>query len=72
MPLAELKLQIQDLSKIDKLRLMQFLSTELVKEEDVNFFVANQEYPIWSPYDCSEAANTLMNLLATKQQKQND
>jgi hypothetical protein len=71
MPLAELKSQIQELSKIDKLRLMQFLATELVKEEDVNFFVVNQEYPIWSPYDCSEAANTLMNLLATKQQEQN-
>jgi hypothetical protein len=71
MPLAELKSQIQELSKIDKLRLMQFLATELVKEEDVNFFVANQEYPIWSPYDCPEAADTLMNLLATKQQEQN-
>jgi hypothetical protein len=71
MPLAELKSQIQELSKIDKLRLMQFLATELVKEEDVNFFVANQEYPIWSPYDCSEAADTLMNLLAMKQQEQN-
>jgi hypothetical protein len=71
MPLAELKSQIQELSKIDKLRLMQFLATELVKEEDVNFFVVNQEYPIWSPYGCSEAANTLMNLLATKQQEQN-
>jgi Putative addiction module component len=46
------------------------LPTELVKE-DANFFIANQEYPIWSPYNCSEAANTLMNLLATKQQ-QND
>ena len=46
------------------------LSTELVKE-DANFFIANQEYPVWSPYNCSEAANTLMNLLATKQQ-QND
>ena len=62
MPLAEIKSQIQELSKIDKLRLMQFLSTELVKEEEINFFVANQEYPIWSPYNCSEAANTLMNL----------
>jgi hypothetical protein len=45
MPLAELMSQIQDLpKKIDKLRLMQFLATELVKEEDANFFVANQEY----------------------------
>jgi hypothetical protein len=71
MPLAELMSQIQGLPKIDKLRLMQFLATELVKEEDANFFVVDQEYPIWSPYNCSEAANILMNLLATKQQEKN-
>jgi hypothetical protein len=35
MPLAELMSQIQELPKIDKLRLMQFLATELVKEEEV-------------------------------------
>nr|WP_218080478.1 hypothetical protein [Anthocerotibacter panamensis] len=69
-PLAELISQIQELPKIDKLRLMEFLATELVKEEDANFFVANQEYPVWSPYDCSEAANVLMNLLTTKRQEQ--
>jgi hypothetical protein len=51
MPLAELMSQIQDLPKIDKLRLMQFLATDLVKEENANFFVANQEYPVWSPYN---------------------
>jgi hypothetical protein len=50
---------------------MQFLATQLVKEEDANFFIANQEYPVWSPYNCSEAANVLMNLLTTKQQEQN-
>jgi hypothetical protein len=63
--------QIQELPKMDKLRLMQFLATELVKEEDTNFFVANQEYSVCSPYNFSEAANVLMNLLATKQQEQN-
>jgi hypothetical protein len=67
MPLVKLMSQIQELPKIDKLRLMQFLATELVKEEDANFFVANQEYPVWSPYNCSEAANVLMDLLAAKQ-----
>jgi hypothetical protein len=72
MSLVELMSQIQTLPRIDKLRLMQFLATELVKEEDANFFVANQEYPVWSPYNCSEAANILMNLLATKQQENND
>ncbi|MEC4991341.1 MAG: hypothetical protein SAJ37_21620 [Oscillatoria sp. PMC 1068.18] len=71
MALAELISQIQNLPKIDKLRLIQFLATELVKEEDANFFVANQEYPVWSPYNCSEAANVLMDLLAKKQQENN-
>jgi hypothetical protein len=71
MPLANLMSQIHELPKIDKLRLMQFLATELVKEEDANFFVANREYPVWLPYNCSRAANVLMNLLATKQQEKN-
>ncbi len=71
MPLVKLMSQIQELPKIDKLRLMQFLATELVKEEDANFFVANQEYPVWSPYNCSDAANVLMDLLATKQRGKN-
>jgi len=72
MSLAELMPQVQVLPKIDKLRLMQFLATELVKEEDAHFFVENQEYPVWSPYNCSEAANVLMNLLAMKQKSKND
>jgi hypothetical protein len=71
MPLVELMSQIQELPKIDKLRLMQFLATELVKEEDANFFVADREYPVWSPYNCSDAANVLMDLLAAKQQEKN-
>ena len=69
MPLIELMSQIQELPKIDKLRLMEFLAKSLVKDEEPNFFVADQEYPVWSPYDCSEAANVLMNLLEAKQQE---
>ncbi|WP_009630775.1 hypothetical protein [Synechocystis sp. PCC 7509] len=73
MPLAELMSQIQELSKIDKLRLMRFLAIELVKEKDATtLLVANQEYPVWSPYNCSDAANVLMDLLATKRQEQNN
>lgn len=66
MSFTELLPQVQELSKIDKLRLMQFLATELVKAEDQTFFVEGQAYPIWSPYHCSAAANTLMGLLAAK------
>lgn len=71
MPLAELMSHIQELPKIDKLLLMQFIAKVLVEEEDTNFFLPNQEYPIWSPYNCSEAANILMNLLTTKQEEKN-
>jgi hypothetical protein len=71
MALTEIMSQIQELSTIDKLRLMQFLSIELVKEEKTNFFVANKEYSVWSPYNCSETASVLMNLLATKKQELN-
>ncbi len=67
MPLIELMSQIQELPKIEKLRLMQFLAAELAKEEDPNFFIQDREYPIWSPYNCSEAANVLMDLLTKKQ-----
>ena len=71
MPLTELMSHVQELPKSDKLRLMQFIAKVLVEEEDTNFFLANQEYPIWSPYNCSEAANILMNLLTTKQEEKN-
>jgi len=71
MLLVELMSQVEQLPKIDKLRLMEFLAKSLVKDEEPNFFIANQEYPVWSPYNCSEAANVLMNLLETKQQERN-
>lgn len=65
MPLVELMSQIQELPKIDKLRLMGFLAKSLVKDEEPNFFVANQKYPVWSPYNCSDAANVLMLIAKT-------
>ncbi len=70
MSLTELMTQIQELPKINKLRLIQFLAEELVREEDQNVFFENQEYPIWSPYNCSGTANFLMSFLATKRQTQ--
>lgn len=66
MSLTELISQIQVLSKVEKFLLMQFPVAELVKEEDVNFFFANQEYPVWSPFNRPETANVFMNLLTRK------
>jgi hypothetical protein len=50
---------------------MQFLATELVKEEDATNFLLRSRVSGLVAYNCSEAANVLMNLLTTKQQEQN-
>lgn len=68
MSLAELLPQIQELSQSDKQELMRLLQRDLPECTGQAVLVAGQEYPVWSPYNCSEAANTLMNLLETKQQ----
>ena len=68
--LADLLPQVQELSEIDKRQLLKFLENSLLIPKVEDFFVEGQEYPIWSPYNCYEAAETLMNLLETK--KQND
>ena len=68
--LADLLPQVQELSEIDKRQLLKFLENSLLIPKVEDFFVEGQEYPIWSPYNCHEAAETLMNLLETK--KQND
>jgi hypothetical protein len=68
MSLAELLPQIQELSQSDKQKLMLLLQRDLPESTGQDVLIAGQEYLVWSPYNCSEAANTLMNLLETKQQ----
>jgi hypothetical protein len=43
----------------------------MVKEEGADFFVESREHPACSPYNCFDAANIIINLLATKQQEKN-
>jgi hypothetical protein len=54
--------ELSRLDRADKLRIMQFLVTELAKEEGV-LLKPNAEYPIWSPFNSYQAAGTLLNLL---------
>jgi hypothetical protein len=61
--ITELLPKIQTLPKADKLRLMQFLVSELAREEGVTLLQPNAEYPIWTPYDAFDAATTLLNAL---------
>lgn len=64
MSLAELVPAVQSLPHADKLRLMQVLVFELAREEGVPLFAPNAAYPIWSPYNATDAATVLLNALA--------
>jgi hypothetical protein len=63
MSFAEMMPELQALPRADKLRAIQFLATELAREERVDLLPAGASCPIWSPFDAFDAARTLMQLL---------
>ena len=63
MLLNELLPILQELPRADKLRLIQFLVFELAKEDNISLLDINGKYPIWSPYNAFEAADTLLEAL---------
>ena len=63
MSLIELFPAVKILPRADKLRLMQFLVIDLAREEGVPLLTADAEYPIWTPLNAFEAAETLLQLL---------
>ena len=66
MTLADLLPELKGLPHSDKLRVVQFLVSEIVKEEDISL-PPGAAYPVWSPYNSAEAANTLLNALREEQ-----
>jgi hypothetical protein len=62
MSLAEVLPQVRSLSRVDKLRLIQFLAQELAGEE-VCPIEPGQSYPVWSPDQAFSAAATLLQAL---------
>ena len=67
MSLTELFPAITMLPRADKLRLMQFLVIALAQEEGVPLLAADAEYPIWTPLNAFDAADTLLQMLKTHQ-----
>jgi hypothetical protein len=53
---------LRELSRAEKIRAIQFLASELEKDETL-MLQPGKEYAIWSPYDAYEAANQLQQLL---------
>jgi len=59
---AELLNTLQSLNRVDKLYVIQVLVSELAQQE-CDLIKQEQSYPIWSPYDAFEAANTMLEAL---------
>ena len=66
MSLVEMLPDIGSLSRVDKLRLIQFLADELAEAEDGPSLVAGRSYPVWSPDQAFAAADTLLQTLRTE------
>jgi transcriptional regulator of aromatic amino acid metabolism len=58
MNFSELMPALRELPRADKFRAVQFLTTELAEEEGAGL-LSGMEYPVWSPYDATDAAATL-------------
>jgi len=65
---SELISTLRELSRSDKFYIMQLLISELAQQE-TDLIKPEQSYPVWSPYDAVEAADTMLKVLkATKTQ----
>jgi arabinogalactan endo-1,4-beta-galactosidase len=62
MSLTELISSIDHLSQPEKLSLFKHLAAQIPKAELQAIFAAS-EYPIWSPYEATEAASILMQMI---------
>ncbi|ETW95072.1 hypothetical protein [Candidatus Entotheonella palauensis] len=65
MSLTELFPAVKNLPRADKLRLMQFLVIDLAQEEGVPLLAADAEYPVRTPLNAFDAADTLLRMLDT-------
>jgi hypothetical protein len=62
MSLAELIPLVNNLSQSDKLSLFKLLAAK-IPDAELQVIFAAPEYPIWSPYASTEAANILMQMI---------
>ncbi|MEM9219149.1 MAG: hypothetical protein AAGD25_33045 [Cyanobacteria bacterium P01_F01_bin.150] len=67
MTVTELFPPLKQLSRGDKLRVMQFLIAELAKEEDAPTLHDGAVYPVWTPLNSHGAAHALGQLLESAQ-----
>lgn len=62
MPLTDVLPEVQTLSRLDKIRLIQLLAQELERDEE-GLIEAGRSYPVWSPDRAFTAATALLQAL---------
>ena len=62
MTVAELLPLLNQLSRAERLYVLQFLVSGLAQEE-TDLLRPGLSYPVWSPYDAFEAADTMLKVL---------
>jgi hypothetical protein len=60
--LLEVLPDVQSLSRVDKIRLIQYLAQELERDEE-HLIEAGRSYPVWSPDQAFNAASVLLQAL---------
>jgi hypothetical protein len=67
MSLTEIIPLVNNLSQPDKLSLFKLLAAQ-VPDAQLQAIFSALEYPVWSPYDATEAANILMQMIQDDQE----
>ncbi len=62
MSLIEMLPEVQSLSRLDKIRLIQFLAQDLERDEN-GLIEPGKSYPVWSPDHAFTAAAALLQAL---------
>ncbi len=68
MSLPELLPEVQALSRLDKIRLIQFLAQQLEQDES-DLIAPGRSYPVWSPDTAFSAAAVLLQALEEDKNK---
>jgi hypothetical protein len=69
MSLAELLPAAHALTSEEKRSLIQAMAEDLAKDDPLTFFESGVEFPIWTPYDCYQAAAVLERMLEEQKGK---
>ena len=63
MSLPEVLPAVKNLSRVEKLRLIELVASDLACAEEVSGLQAGQTYEVWSPHDAYQAAEVLRDML---------